>query len=211
MFHPAFHISIEVALSFLVILAIYTFQRFRYSTTEHILRLPSNLKLTALAFTTAILLLIYHGYLVATYPTWFLHCEKIHCQFNFLEGIAILAGYHLDTHSFTESGNHSRVIFISINLLAFFSSFVFYLQYLNELRHTQQQLLKLQRKAELLLVRFDNQANDIRDELIDLYVEFDLRKLNAEGLHLAIIHYRDDRSAMNLDRVIEGLKRAASI
>jgi len=155
--------------------------------------------------------MIYHGYLVAAYPKWFLDCEKIDCQFNFLEGIALLAGYHLDTYRFTETGNHSRVIFISINLLAFFVSFIFYLLHMNELRHTQRQLLKLQRKSELLLVHFENQAMDIREQLIDLYVEFDLRKLHHEGLHLAIIHYRDDRSAMNLDRVIEGLKRAASI
>jgi len=211
MLHPAFHISIELALACVAAVAIYALQRFRYSKIEHILRLPSNLRLTVIAFITAVLFLIYHGYLISAYPEWFLHCEHKDCEFNFLQGLGYLAGYNVAAHTFTDAGNHSRLIFLSINLLTFAVTFAFYFQHMNELRKVRRQLLKLQRKAELLLIRFDNQALDIRDEFIELYVEFDLRNLHFSTLHDAITAYRDDRSAANLNRVIDELKVAASI
>ena len=211
MLHPAFHISIELALACVAAVAIYALQRFRYNKIEHILRLPSNLRLTIIAFITALLFLIYHGYLISAYPEWFLNCQHKDCEFNLLQGLGYLAGYNVAAHTFTDAGNHSRLIFLSINLLTFAVTFAFYFQHMNELRKTRRQILKLQRKAELLLIRFNNQAIDIRDEFIDLYVEYDLRSMHFESLHEAIVSYRDDRSAANLNKVIDELKLATMI
>jgi len=205
MLHPAFEIGFEAWLGLLAVIIFYIVQRLRFNQIQHILRTPSSLRHTIIALITSVLFLLYHGYLIASQPEWFIQCSPNQCHFHFLQGLAYLTGYHIPPEPFTEVGNHSRIILLGINMFTFAVTIAFYFQHLNEQRRIKIELLKLQRTAELLLIKFNNPSLDLRDDFIELAVNFDLATLHFSNLNDAIIAYRDDRSAANLNKVVDEL------
>ena len=145
-----------------IVLVIYLLPRFKYSQSQHILRTPSNLRQGGLAVFISILLVIYHSYLFANEPTWLLQCSQ-NWDVSMSQGLGFLVGYNHPDYSFTEYGNHSRLIFAIITLFSLSISFNFYIRHLNENRLLREQLLHLKRKAEVLIEQYYNPAYDSKD------------------------------------------------
>lgn len=208
--HSLFYLNLEFMIAVAIVLVIYLLPRFKYSQSQHILRTPSNLRQGGLAVFISFLLVIYHSYLFTSEPAWFLHCPKS-CEVNMIQGLGFLVGYNHPDYSFTDYGNHSRLIFAIVTLFSLSISFNFYIRHINENRQLREQLLHLKRKAEVLIEQYENPAYDSKDEFNNLYIDYDLQRLGLQDLDHALFQYRHDHSLENLNQVVEQVRQLKNI
>ena len=209
--YPVFQFNFEFFIICAVLFVVYLLPRFKYSQIQHIIRTPTFFRQGLMSFIVFLTLVIYHGYVFSTYPSWFFQCGINNCDVSFFEGLSFLLGYNHSSYEFTQFGQHSRLIFIAITLFTLGITFSFYIRYLNENRELRIQILHLKRKSEVILERYENPAYDSKDEFTTLHIDYDLPRMGLKELDDAICEYRRDHSLKNLNNVVLQMQQLKDI
>jgi hypothetical protein len=206
-----FQLNLELIILAAIFTVIYLLPRFKYTLAQHILRTPSYSRQGILALIATVMVIIYHAYLISTLPEIFVNCDTNECSIGMTEGIMFLVGYSHPEFTFTEYGNHSRIIFCGITLLMMSITFNFYVKHLSEIHSLKTQLLQLKRKCTVLLERYENPAYESKEEFTILHVDYDLPKLGLGKLDSAIRDYQKSNSLHNFNNVVENVHHVTQL